>query len=103
MSGRWFITYSEQKSFKKVQFYGFTLFEVIMHNVNLSYITLFIALFFLFSAYFAKPYIIHTQITLYAMGFTSFMRATHARTFFFGIFILGKMFLFQDLLLFAHF
>ena len=74
-----------------------------MHNVNLSYITLFFGLFFLFSAYFAKPYIIHTQITLYAMGFTSFMRVTHARTFFFVIFILGKMFLFQDLLLFAHF
>ena len=33
-----------------------------MHNVNLSYITLFIAPFFLFSAYFAKPYI-RTQIT----------------------------------------
>ena len=101
MSGRWFITYSEQKSFKKVQFYGFALLEIIMHNVNLSYITLFIALFFLFSAYFAKPYI-PTQITLYAMGFTSFMRVTHARTFFW-YFILGKMFLFQDLLLFAHF
>ena len=60
-----------------------------MHNVNLSYITLFFGLFFLFSAYFAKPYIIHTQITLYAMGFTSFMRVTHARTFFW-YFYFGK-------------
>ena len=92
MSGRWFITHSEQKSFKKVQFLWFHTVRSNHAQCKSFLHTLFIALFFLFSAYFAKPYI-HTRITLYAMGFTSFMRVTHARTFFW-YFILGKMFLF---------